>query len=91
MSDLSGIIALAERAARYELLVEIYERETSALLEKIRRNEMVQNVKKEKTEFTCIECGEPIEHIFYGSADSVCGSYESTDVCYECCKADIDF
>jgi hypothetical protein len=36
MSDLSGIIALAERAARFELLVEIYERETNALLEEIK-------------------------------------------------------
>jgi hypothetical protein len=39
MSDLSGIIALAERAARFELLVEIYERETSALLEEIKMTE----------------------------------------------------
>jgi hypothetical protein len=36
MNDLSGIIALAERAARFELLVEIYERETNALLEEIK-------------------------------------------------------
>jgi hypothetical protein len=47
----------------------------------------MENVIIEETEFVCHDCGEKIKHIFYGSADSVCGSFESELVCYECCQS----
>lgn len=46
-------------------------------------------VTKVETEHICHDCGEKIVHIYYGGADSVCGSYESTWFCYECAAAEV--